>query len=56
MAMEHSATAHMMDLYDSSVNVNNVQCKPSDILHDTSCTVNFSMYVDLTIDVTPALR
>ena len=57
MAMVHSATAHMMDLYDSSVNVNNRSRKsPAAVaLHDTSCTVSFWMYVDRTMDVTPAL-
>jgi 23S rRNA maturation-related 3'-5' exoribonuclease YhaM len=55
MVMEHSATAQMMDLYDSSMNVNSDSCMSSAILHDMSCTVNFSMYVALIIDVTPAL-
>lgn len=56
MAMEHSATAHMIALYDSSVPVSNDPYISWNVLHDTSCVVNFAMYVDLTIDVTPALR
>lgn len=56
MVMAHSATAHMMDLYDSSVTVNNGLHISRTALQDTSCTVNFAMYVDRIIDVTPALR
>jgi hypothetical protein len=56
MVMEHSATAHIMALYDSTVNVNNSLCVSSVALHDTSCTVNFWMYVERMIDVTPALQ
>jgi hypothetical protein len=56
MAMEHSATAHIIALYDSSVAVSNDPYMAWNVLHDTSCVVNFAMYVDLIIDVIPALR
>jgi hypothetical protein len=58
MVIEHSAIAQMMDLYESSVNVNNDRDSwmPSIVLHDTSCTASCSTYVALTTAVAPALH
>jgi hypothetical protein len=56
MQTELSPAAQMIELYESSVYVNNAHRILAVALQDTSCIANSSIYLALTMAMAPALQ